>query len=105
MAVSKPLSSVTVPHSQLPPPHPAQSIVKMLALAWFLMLSPPERDRLLKILRWVADVFSGPVQHWPLDFGRPLSEAEPVIASNRSAAVWIARLADLLEAFKDSLPG
>jgi hypothetical protein len=93
-----------VSEADLPPPHPAQSIVELLALAWFLMLSPAERGRLLRILHWIAGVFSGPVKDWPLDFGRPLSQAEDEISASRSAAVWIARLAEQLKVVENRLP-
>lgn len=89
--------------SALPPPHVSQSIIKMLALAWFLMLSPAERERLLKILRLVAAAFSGPVKSWPLDFGRPMYEVEEVIQANREGAVWLRRLAEQLETVENRL--
>jgi hypothetical protein len=80
------------------------SVVKLLALVWFVSMSPAQRDRLIKILTWVSSVFSGPVREWPLDFGRPLSEAEDVIASNRSAAAWVGRLAEQLQVVRTRLP-
>lgn len=92
-----------MPDIALPPPHPTQSLVEILALVWFLMLSPRERVRLLRLLHWAADVFSGPVERWPLDFGRPLSDAHAVIHANQSAAAWIGRLADQLEVVENHL--
>jgi hypothetical protein len=90
--------------ARLPPPTAALSVVKLLALAWFLLQAPTDRDQMIKVLHWVADVFSGPVKGWPLDFGRPLHEAEDEIAGSRQAAAWTRQLADQLEVFKDRLP-
>lgn len=87
----------------LPPSTPALSVVKLLAMAWFIFLPVPDRIRLLKILRWVSGTFLGPEQMWPMDFGRPLSQAVTVIENNRWAAAWVARLADQLEVIGKSM--
>lgn len=93
-----------MPESALPSPTSSLSVVKLLALAWFLLQGPNDRDRMIRILHWVADIFSGPVKGWPLDFGRPLHQAEDEIACSRQAAIWTRHLAEQLEVFKDRLP-
>ena len=93
-----------MPESELPPPSVELSALKLMVLVWFLSLPPPRRARVLKIMVLVTAIFEGPVKHWPMDFGRPLSEAEDVIVSHRKAAAWIKRQAEVLELVKGLLP-
>jgi hypothetical protein len=88
----------------LPAPSATLSVFKVVILAAFLMLSAEAQAKFIKLLRVVSSIFLGSVKEWPLDFGRPLSQAEEVIASNRSAAAWAARFADQLELVKGLLP-
>jgi hypothetical protein len=92
------------PKAELPPPHAALSLVKMMFLIWFLFLSAADRQRVLKIMVWVSELHVGPVNAWLLDIGRPLSEAEEVITAHRQAAAILGRYAVLLESLSARLP-
>ena len=80
------------------------SALEWMALVWFVSLPSEQRDRVLKAMRWVAEVGAGPVDNWPLDLGRPLAEAMRAIEANRISAAWVGRLAEQLEVVMERLP-
>jgi hypothetical protein len=79
------------------PPEEALSAIGLIALAWFMITPRPDRAKLVKSMRWAAEVFRSSLDEWPLHLARPLVQAQAAFAVNIVASVWLSRLVAQLE--------
>jgi hypothetical protein len=81
------------------------SALKLAAIAFVIFLKSKQRTpgSFIAAIRWAVGAMDGPPDEWPIDLGRPVSEASEVIANHKAAALWWSEVADALEMICRSL--